>query len=139
MGVASVTGGFLVVEGHWQPRLFLANLSHQTFMTIRVFGKLTPIHYLLPSTRKHISPLSVIFPKTFQSHLHVSPRRLHSTVFAPAWPRMVEKEAYEELIDTLGFILRRVVGREHGLRNRDDDYVSVKELVGVLFLSASRC
>lgn len=104
-------------------------------MTVRVFGNLTPIRYLLPSTRKRISPPSVIFPKNFQSHPYVSPRRLHSTVFAPAWPRVVEKEVYEELIDTLTFLLRRVVGREHGLRNRDDDYVSVKELVGVLFFS----
>jgi len=99
-------------------------------MTIRLFGKLTPIRYLLP-THKSIS--SVIFPKASQGQLHVSPRRLHSTIFAPAWPRVVEKEVYEELIDTLVFLLRRAVGREHGLRNRDDDYVSVKELVGVLF------
>lgn len=102
-------------------------------MTIRLFGKLTPIRHLLPGTRKRTS--LVIFPKASQSHLHVSPRRLHSTIFAPAWPRVVEKEVYEELIDTLTFLLRRAVGREHGLRNRDDDYVSVKELVGVPFFS----
>ena len=103
-------------------------------MKIRVFGKLIPIRYVLPNTRKPISSPSLIFPKPSQNHLYVCSRRLHSTIFAPAWPREVEKEVYEELIDTLIFILRRAVGREHGLRNRDDDYVSVKELVGVDFV-----
>jgi len=102
-------------------------------MTIPVFGKLIPIRYVLPSTRKPISSPSPIFSKPPQNRLHVCPRRLHSTIFAPAWPREVEKEVYEELIDSLIFLLRRAVGREHGLRNRDDDYVSIKELVGVCF------
>ncbi|KIM44764.1 hypothetical protein M413DRAFT_442722 [Hebeloma cylindrosporum] len=86
-------------------------------MTLRVFGKFT-------LTLKSISPSSCQI-----RHLHVSPQRLHSTVYTAAWPRVIEKEMYGELIDTLTFLLRRAVGREHGLRNRDDDYLSVKELL----------
>ncbi|KAF8966271.1 hypothetical protein BDZ97DRAFT_1917660 [Flammula alnicola] len=56
-------------------------------------------------------------------------KRHHSTIFSKPKNRPIDAHALENFIETLTYVLRRYVGREHGLENRDDDYVSLKLLL----------
>ena len=111
-------------------------------------GRVNPFRIKLPNPNVmlckfeklgHFYPYSVIEG----SYMSLRPFRIlecpkyvqpYSTIFSTP-KRQIDAQAFRNMKTTLLYVLRSHAGREHGFRNRDDGYVSVKQLVSPPLLS----